>query len=80
MKPPPAQIDGARVLHFSILDPRHESAVGLALCRYDRDSSVFLFGCDENWACLIHTRHQTVEEAMTQAEFEYDCVPKWRSL
>lgn len=51
---------------------------GLAICQYQSDASIFLFACDEYWACVSHTRHQTPEEAMTQSEFEFDFVSKWR--
>lgn len=85
MRPPPPTIDGAKVLLFACIDPIPTSSgagrfmpSGLAICQYQSDASIFLFACDEYWACVSHTRHQTPEEAMTQSEFEFDYVSKWR--
>ena len=49
-------------------------AAGLAICQYDDDSGFYLFGCDEQWKCITDTWHQTLDEAMQQAEFEYEGV------
>jgi hypothetical protein len=47
-------------------------AAGLAICQYERENSYYLFGCDERWSTVTDTRHQTLDEAMAQAEFEYE--------
>jgi Fic/DOC family len=51
-------------------------AAGLAIC-HDEEGGYhhyFLFGCNEAWEPLTDTWHQTVEEAKSQAEFEYEGV------
>lgn len=87
MKPAPHQIDGASIVLFTPIDERHRHtgecrqivagvirgpAAGLAICRYDGEENVYLFGCDEQWSCVTDTWHQTIEEAIRQAEFEYE--------
>jgi hypothetical protein len=51
-------------------------AAGLAICTHGDDEGYFLFGCDAAWNCLTDTWHQTVEDAMRQAEFEYEGVSR----
>lgn len=87
MEPAPNQIDGAAVVLATPIDERHrhtgkcrqvvagrlmEPAAGIAICRYDGEENVYLFGCDEHWSCVTDTWHQTIEEARRQAEFEYE--------
>ncbi|MBL9085292.1 MAG: hypothetical protein JNK76_26035 [Planctomycetales bacterium] len=95
MKPYPAQIDGADVVCFTPIDERHRHtgncrhnvrgelqgpAAGVAICRYAGDSGYYLFGCDETWATITDTYHDTLEEAQRQAEFEYEGVAgTWQS-
>jgi hypothetical protein len=58
---------------------RQGPAAGLAICSYDGEPGCFLFGCDANWESVTDTWHPTVEEAMRQAEFEYEGItPAWR--
>jgi hypothetical protein len=81
-------INGAKVILFTPIDERHRLTgnrrqivagvlegplAGLAICRYDADGC-YLFGCDTSWCSITDTWHQTVEEAMRQAEFEYEGV------
>ena len=82
----PCIIDGAKVLYSTRIDARHTwtrackhtiggSTAGkmaeLAICQYDNESNVYLFGCNSDWITLTDTWHETVEDAMKQAEFEY---------
>ncbi|MFI5456807.1 MAG: hypothetical protein ACHRXM_15275 [Isosphaerales bacterium] len=85
----PKQIGGATVVLFSLIDERHRytgncrqivasvlegPAAGLAICQYGGEDSFYLFGCDEHWSSITDTWHRTIEEAMGQAEFEYQGV------
>lgn len=85
----PRRIGGADVIVFTPIDERHRftggcrqvvagvagwPAAGLAICRYEGEDSVYLFGCDERWSGVTDTWHPTVEDAMRQAEFEYEGV------
>lgn len=86
MNKAPSEIDGARVGLYTPIDERHRhtgncrqivagelmgAAAGLAICRYDGDTSFYLFGCDREWNVLTDTWHETLEDAKAQAEFEY---------
>jgi hypothetical protein len=88
MKPAPRVIGNAKVLYYSPVDGRHRptggckqviagvlqgAAAGLAICQYGEDG-FYLFGCDAEWKEVTDTWHQTVEDAMEQAEFEYEGV------
>ena len=83
---PPSQIGGAEVLYFTVIDERHRftgacvqkvggEVVGplsrLAITKYAEGRGVYLFGCDLDWHSITDTFHDSVEEAMDQAEFEY---------
>jgi hypothetical protein len=85
----PKRINDATVVLFTHIDERHRHtgncrqivgaivqppAAGLAICQYDGEDSFYLFGCDESWSNISDTWHQTLEEALLQAEFEYHGV------
>lgn len=95
--PPPPKIDGADVLCFAAIGDwqrvtgccRHYVndelvlfVAGLAVCRYqDEPGSYYLFRCDPEWHCITDTYHETIEEAKSQAEFEYEgIVASWQHL
>jgi len=85
----PKEIEGAAVILFTTIDSRHVPtggcrhvvrgvlegpASGLAICRYPGDVGYYLFGCDSDWNSVTDTFHETVEQAKSQAEFEYQHV------
>ncbi len=89
MGPAPTHIGGAKVIVFTAIDGRHRHtgacrqivgdalrgpAAGLAICRVEGQDGFYLFGCDEGWGSVTDTWHPTTEEAMAQAEFEYEGV------
>ena len=47
---------------------------GIAISQSDDDDAYYLFGCDAEWQTVTDTWHQTLEEALRQAEFEYEGV------
>jgi hypothetical protein len=54
-----------------------EDAAGfaaLAIAKYDSDPGFYLFYCDGEWRVVTDTYHDTVEAAITQAEFEYGAL------
>ena len=93
-KKPPATIGGATVLRYSPIDQRHRHngsckhfvagrlvgpTAGLAICQYPNDSGFYLFGCDECWNSVTDTYHDTLADALHQADFEYEGVSiTWR--
>jgi hypothetical protein len=47
---------------------------GLAICQHEGKDGYYLFGCNGEWQSVTDTWHQTIEEAKSQAEFEYTGV------
>ena len=93
---PPRELGGATVLEYAVMaeglrptgatehrvsDEVIGPAAGLAICRYESDSSgVYLFYCDAAWNVRTDTWHATVDDAKAQAEYEYEGVSKhWSS-
>jgi hypothetical protein len=46
----------------------------LAICQYDGESAYYLFGCDTEWNAVTDTWHETLGDALHQAELEYEGV------
>jgi len=76
----------AKVIMFTPIDGRHALTddckqivagtpivpiAGLAICQHASETVFYLFGCDKEWNTLTDTWHQTIQEAIEQAEFEY---------
>ena len=89
MKQPPEQLGGAKVVRWSAIDGRHRPtgscrqivagvlrgpAAGLAICQYEGETAYYLFGCDPEWNTVTDTGHESLEDALEQAEFEYEGV------
>ena len=87
MVPAPSNLGGAKVLMYSVLDGRQRptgkcrhSVAGalvagfafLAICQYEGDDGFYLFYCDDQWNVVTDTLHFTMDQAMEQAEFEYE--------
>jgi hypothetical protein len=85
----PKQIGGLNVVLCTPIDERHRythgsrhmiggvpwgPAAGLAICQDEGSDSFYLFGCDEHWHNVTDTWHETIDEAMSQADFEYEGV------
>ena len=86
MKDCPDIVGQAKVIMFTPIDARHEFTgackqivagklmgpmAALAICQYEGETAFYLFGCDHDWNTVTDTWHQSLEEATTQAEFEY---------
>ncbi len=48
--------------------------LGLAIYQLEGESALHLFGWDAQWNVVTDTWHATLEEALHQAEFEYEGV------
>lgn len=87
----PRIIDGANVVCFTPIDGRHQPtgecrqivagivqgpASTLAICQYKGEDCFYLFGCDADWNSVTDTWHETLDNALGQAEFEYVGVSK----
>lgn len=84
------------MLFYTTIDARHiqtgktthivdgmifDNPAGLEICQYDGDSAYYLFYCDENWNVITDTWHQTIDDAIKQAEFEYQhSAQTWQKL
>lgn len=90
MNPIPAIIGDAQVICAAPIDARHiptgackqivngvvmGPAAGVAICKYNEDG-FYLFGCDSEWQVISDTWHQSIEDAISQAEFEYSGIGK----
>jgi hypothetical protein len=90
MKHPPELVGGERVVRWSHVDGRHRPTGAckqivagqsqgpvacLAICEC-KDGCYYLFGCDSDWNVITDTWHETVEDALDQAEFEYEGISK----
>ena len=86
MNPIPETIGGAKVVCASPVDGRHKftggckqivggqlmgAMAGLAICQYEGEDYYYLFGCNESWESVTDTWHQSLDEALDQAEYEY---------
>lgn len=91
MSHPPELVGGARLVRWSAIDDRHRPtgncrqiiagvvqgpAAALAICQYDGETAYYLFGCDSEWNTLTDTWHETLNDALEQAEFEYEGVSR----
>jgi hypothetical protein len=89
MKPPPSEFGDLQLAAYSPVDWRHKATgncrhsvegkelgevAGLAICREPSGDGFYLFYCNEHWEPLTDTWHQSLEDAMRQAEFEYSGV------
>ena len=88
MNPAPSILSGLQAVAWTVVDSRHRPtgncrhfaqgelvgpAAGLAICR-ESNGGFLLFGCDADWNAVTDTWHKTLEDALHQAEFEYDGV------
>ena len=86
MRPPPERIGAAKVVSYTPIDSRHKptgacrhivrgellcALAGLIVSQYKDDKSFYLFYCDDDWNVLTDTWHETLEDALDQAEAEY---------
>jgi hypothetical protein len=82
----PEELDGAKVLKYAIVSDdaeptgatRHVAAgtelgpaAALAIARYDGREGFYLFYLDDDGTVATDTFHDSVEEALGQAAFEY---------
>lgn len=71
----PLFISGLPVLAFAPLAAPLQSAMGTiagrAICR-DAEGGFLLFGCDGEWQAVTDTWHETVDDALRQAEYEHE--------
>ena len=91
MKKCPDRVGGAKVVMFTLIDERHiftekckqivagklmGPMTGLAICQYEGETACHLFGCEEEWNPITDAWHHSLEEAVNQAEFEYQGTKK----
>ena len=84
MQPPPPSIGDLPVVRYTAIDERHQPtggtrhlvgdvpqgpAVALAIC--EDTGGFYLFYCDADWEPVTDTWHESLQDAIDQAEFEY---------
>ena len=85
MRKAPNLIDGARLLRVADLslaaptggtrhvvgDTEVDDFAAVAIAQYDSTPGFYLLYCDTDWNALTDTYHESVEDAIAQAEFEF---------
>lgn len=86
MNQAPKQIGHADLIAYLILNSSHTKTNntkhyihgklltdinGLAICKHDHDTGYYLFYCDNTWKEFTDTYHESIEDAIDQAEFEF---------
>jgi hypothetical protein len=75
MDTPPETIGGARVVKWVTLNSgtagHSENVSRLAICHDDDEEAFYLFHCDDLWQVVWDSWHETVEEAVVQADSQY---------
>lgn len=88
MQPPPATLDGAKVLKVADLaaaratgqtrhyvgDERVTDFASIALAQYDDHPGVYIFYCDADWNVITDTLHGDLADAAEQAAVEFEDV------
>jgi hypothetical protein len=79
-------VGGCSVVRWAIVEASSQAspspaATRLVICSDDTIGAFYLFRCDDLWQVAADTWHETVEEAMRQAQFEYPGIlGGWQSL
>ena len=68
----PRQRHTGNTAHYA-LGIRLDPVAGLAICR-NPEGSFYLYGCDAEWNTITDTWHETLDDALYQAEHEYEGV------
>ena len=93
---PPAKLDDMPVLQYAVLsndatptgNTKHlfngqpvKDITRLAVCDGGGNpKAIYLFSCDDDWNVLTDTCHMSIEEALAQADFEYQHIRSaWKS-
>jgi hypothetical protein len=90
MNPPPAQIDGAKVLEWAWSGSEPFGEVpgnptglifGLAIAAYENEAGFYRFSCDRHWECVQDAIYDSVEDAKLNLPDQYRQVAAaWRLL
>ena len=90
----PEKMGDMKIVCFASIDPKHRhtrrtrlmidrkaigSLRGLAICEGLGHHSFYMFSCNDAWASITDSWHQSLKEAHTQAESEYAGVSEtWK--
>ena len=94
--PPPARIGDANVVMYAIIDNEVRATnntkhliggqletdfAALAICKYPNECGCYLFYCNSDWEAVTDTFHERLEDALAQAEFEYEGIgDSWKRI
>lgn len=71
----PLFVAGLPVIAYTRLDPAVDTplgrVVGLAVCR-EPEGGIYLFGCGAEWQSITDTWHETLDDALHQADYEQE--------
>ncbi|MEO9801724.1 MAG: hypothetical protein ABJF04_00685 [Reichenbachiella sp.] len=84
----PTEIDDAPILLLNRIDKQLHTSTGatvhtvdgeqmeqpafLAICKYEQDEGIYLFYCNRTFNPMNDTYHESIEQAIEQAEFEFE--------
>ncbi len=81
MNPAPNLIGNAKVICYLIINllqrtggESRQIVQGFAICKYEQEPGYYLFSCDEHWMEFADTYHETIDDALEQAEFEFSGI------
>jgi hypothetical protein len=95
MVEPPQELGEAKVLKYAVVTPEVEPtgatrhtvggveigpASALAIARHPADEGIYLFYLDDYGAVVTDTWHESLDDALNQAAFEYDGHLTWTDV
>jgi hypothetical protein len=81
----PATIGNARVICYAVVNLLNNSnaegndrklIAGFAICQPEKEPGYYLFSCDANWKEFADTWHESIDDAIDQAEYECNGISK----
>jgi hypothetical protein len=86
VKEVPDIVGGAKVIFYTSVEGKEATGrtehihvgqsvnptVGLVICKYENEEGFYLFGCDSDWESVTDSWHESIDDAIEQADWEYE--------
>nr|WP_067055002.1 hypothetical protein [Mucilaginibacter sp. L294] len=73
----PAIVGNARVIYYAVvnlldsnINEDRKQIAGFTICQSENEQGYYLFSCDSNWKEFADTWHESIDDAIDQAEYE----------
>ncbi|MFA6247493.1 MAG: hypothetical protein WC615_11170 [Mucilaginibacter sp.] len=73
----PATVGNARVIYYAVVNlldsnvyEGRKQIAGFIICQSGNEQGYYLFSCDTNWKEFADTWHESIDDAINQAEYE----------